>query len=58
MSFITQFKIEVLLPFTNCRKMRGKMFAYYRSSPFQGSSFSEILYIFRTLTVTTKTLQR
>ena len=28
LSFITQFKIEFLLPFTGCRKMLGKMPAY------------------------------
>ena len=27
LSFITQFKIEFLLPFTDCRKVLGKMFA-------------------------------
>ena len=25
LSFITQFKIEFLLPFTNCREVLGKM---------------------------------
>ena len=25
LSFITQFKIELLLPFTSCRKLLGKM---------------------------------
>ena len=25
LSFITQFKIELLLPFTGCRKVLGKM---------------------------------
>ena len=25
LSFVTQFKVEVLLPFTGCRKVLGKM---------------------------------
>ena len=29
LSFITQFKIEFLLPFTGCRKMLRKMSAIY-----------------------------
>ena len=28
LSFVTQFKIEFLLPLTSCRKMLGKMTAY------------------------------
>ena len=28
LSFITQFEIEFLLPFTSCRKVLGKMPAY------------------------------
>ena len=29
LSFITQFKIEFLLPFNGCRKVLGKMPVYY-----------------------------
>ena len=31
LSFITQFRIEFLLPFTGCRKMLGKMPDYVSS---------------------------
>ena len=31
LSFITQFKIEFLLPFTDCRKVLGKMSGMVRN---------------------------
>ena len=40
LSFITQFKIEFLLPFTGCRKVLGKMLAEEQNIfPFVENSY-------------------
>ena len=42
MSFITQFKIEFLLPFTSCRKVLGKMPDMIREN-YEYNSFKYII---------------